>query len=469
MKGQSEVFDPRIDWQVAVDLPDGQSMQVPQAKIVGGGSSINGGTALRHTTADAMEWERLGNDAWDCETTARVYDSMEGDKLRGTKGPHPIVRAELDECGEIQQAFVKGAKDIGFEPVVDLNAKGSEGVGPSPVCRDGDRRISAANTFIDPIRHWDNLIILANTHVDQVLFDGNRVTGVSLDSEEVISATQAVVLCAGAIFTPAILQRSGIGPRDLLESLNIPVIANLPVGHHLSDHPCIPVVARPLPHAYRDTDYSLQMQARWSSNDHPGATDLQLICFSYLFAEGPDPRVQTLSRSIGGTGYGHLAGIGCNVNKPTSEGRVRIQSLDPHDLPSVTPNYLSTVHDQAAAREVVRMAFKVITSPSMQSFLSAPLGLTEDNVASDPKLDAYINSQYSTTYHFCCSCRMASRSNGGVVDQSGRVYGVERLSIADASVIPTVPACNTMWPTMLFAERIGRSLRDGVDVGRDKQ
>ena len=467
MAGQSQVFDRSVDWSLEVDVACGGRMVVPQAKVMGGGSSINGGTFLRNTAADAREWVALGNDAWDFESLTAVYEGLECDPLRGTHGPHPIARASLGEAGKIQAAFVDGATSRGLRRIPDLQVTGAEGVGPSPVCRRGSSRVSAADTFIDPIRHFPNFTILADSLVDRVLFQGDKAVTVLLANGRKIHATHEIILCAGAIFSPAVLQRSGIGPAELLGQHGIARLVDLPVGLSLSDHPCIPLVARPRRGAYKDTDYSLQMQARWSSSLHPGAVDLQMVCFSYLFAQPADPsmpRERQPQRNLGGTQTGHVVGIGCNINKPTSSGTVEIRSRDPNQMPTVRPNYLSTPHDRALAREVVRTAYAVLTSPAMQTVLTAPLGITPRAVADDVMLDGYIQAQYSTTYHFCGSCRMASREKGGVVDPSGRVYGVNGLRVADASILPTVPAVNTMASSMLVGERVGRSVRDGRNV-----
>ena len=462
MKGQSEVYDQRVDWNVRVELADGKSMHVPQAKLIGGGSSINGGTALRSTVNDSRAWMELGNDAWDFQSVEAVYQSLERDDVKRSVGPHPLARTRPEDAGKIQKAFLQGAVQHGLYWMNDLNVAGAEGSGASPVCREGDLRISAANTFIDPIRLQENLSILTDTAVDRVLFDVKKTSGVLLADGRVVEATQEVIICAGAVFSPAILQRSGVGPRSLLNSFGVPIIADLPVGEHLSDHPTIPVVARPKPGAYTEGDYSLQMQARWSSSLRPGSVDLQMVCFSYLFAEAPDPRVQ--QRSLGGTESGHVAGIGCNVNKPTSLGRVRIQSRDANIQPIIDPRYLETEIDRACARENVRLAYKIILSAPMQTMLGPPLGLDAGIISDNDRLDEWIGAQFSSTYHFCGSCRMAKLGYGGVVDQNARVYGVDGLRVCDASIIPTVPACNTMWPTMMFAERISRSIRDGKAV-----
>jgi choline dehydrogenase len=287
---------------------------------------------------------------------------------------------------------------------------------------------------------------------------------------DTIEASQEVIICAGAVFSPAILQRSGLGPARLLESLQIPLISDLPVGKNLSDHPCIPVVARPRSDAYQERDYSLQMQARWSSSERPGTLALQMVCFSYLFVSPSDPAGGgQRGPSLAGTASGQVAGIGCNLNKPTSTGTVAIRTRDALAYPTISPNYLQMDEDRRLSREVVRQAYRVITSPAMQSVLEEPLTLTRRIVEDDELLDGWIRTQLSSTYHFCGSCKMAPLENGGVVDQSGRVHGLLGLRVADASVLPTVPASNTMWTTMMFAERIGCSVRDGLDVKSSSQ
>lgn len=464
MKGQNNTYDETIDWNVRVDLPDGGAMNVAQAKLVGGGSSINGGTALRNTPHDSMEWMGLGNDSWGWESVQPVYAALEEDEVKGTKGLHPLTRIPFEDAGAIQKAFVQGSLQSGLDWVDDLNGTEAEGVGASPVCRRGDRRISTAVTFLSSTRQRKNFHLMTGCLVDRVLFTGNRATGVLLANGRRVSANAEVIVSAGALFSPAVLQRSGVGPSSLLSSIGVPVRQDLPVGEALADHCCIPVTARPKPGAYVDDDFSLQMQARLSSVTSPGFMDLQLVCFSYLYTTSAVH--SQAQRSLGGSETGHVAGIGCNVNKPTSSGVVRIISCNANDQPYIAPNYLSTASDRARAREAVRLANRVIQSEAMQTVLSPPFGLTTEIIASDDLLDDWIQSQYASTYHFTSTCRMAGREHGGVVDQSGRVYGIQSLRVADASVIPTIPAANTMWSTCMFAERIARSVRDGKPVER---
>ncbi|KAG4418108.1 hypothetical protein IFR04_008769 [Cadophora malorum] len=161
-----------------------------------------------------------------------------------------------------------------------------------------------------------------------------------------------------------------------------------------------------------------------------------------------------------------FAGIGCNLNKPTFPGTTLIESRDPNILPKVTLDYLGTAADRASARECVRKGYGLIQSAAMQSVLEAPFGLEDSIIASGDELDKFCRADITSNYHLSSSCRMATRDKGGVVDQSGRVYGTTGLRVCDASIIPTIPPSNNMWTTMMFAERIGRSVRDRQDVGQ---
>lgn len=472
MKGQTDQYYPQIDWNVQVQLCDSTQMSVPQAKVVGGGSSVNGGTALRSTPADSEEWVAAGNPAWSFDKVLPVYRSLEddpaGDTGPETRGLHVLTRARVDDLGKIQQAFVESSSNCGFDFVNNMNATSVEGVGFSPCCRKGNVRVSLANTFIDPVRARRNLSIMTDKIVNCIIFDGIRATGIEFPDGHRLCASREVILCAGAIFSPAILQRSGLGPQKELARMGIDCIADLSVGDNLSDHPCIPVMARPRPGAYDADDFSLQCTARWSSELRPHCVDLQLVCFSYLFTDANS--ALGTQRNLAANATGHVAGIGCNVNRPSSLGNVMIQSLDATDQPVVIPNYLQSRCDKAMARQAVRRGYEVIASPPMQSVLGLPIGIDREIINSNERLDQYIEKQVTSTYHFSGTCRMATRENGGVVDQSGGVYEVQCLRVADASVIPTVPASNTMWTTAMFAERIGSSIRDGRPVeGQDSK
>ncbi|EON62358.1 hypothetical protein W97_01580 [Coniosporium apollinis CBS 100218] len=237
-------------------------------------------------------------------------------------------------------------------------------------------------------------------------------TGVILADGTVIH-TPRVVVCEGAIMTPCILQRSGVGPRKLLDSLVIPIVADPPVGDNLGDHVSFPLLAQPKSHAYRDgDDFSPQTIARFSYKARPGIVDLQYTCFSYLNAGNPDPRVEQPRRSLAGgamEGVTHVAGIGAVLNKPLSTGNVSIGCKDPRALPIVNPDYLADQIDVLAAREMVKAGFKLLVSGEMQAVLGPPLNMDQETLGSEERLDAAFYKNMTSAYHFASTSMTAHR------------------------------------------------------------
>ena len=195
---------------------------------------------------------------------------------------------------------------------------------------------------------------------------------------------------------------------------------------------------------------------------------MQLLMFSYLNAR-PTGAQSKGGRGLAGLtseGIGHVAGIGCVLNKPHATGNVRILGPDPHQLPSVVPNYLDDQTDRAVIRELVRLGWSIISAEPLASLLHEPLGIDADTVTDDDSLDAAIETMVASSYHFVGTCRMGrSDDAAAVVDEQGRVHGCERLRVADASVIPTSPAANTMLPTLMVAERLAAAARDSGLAG----
>jgi choline dehydrogenase len=335
-------------------------------------------------------------------------------------------------------------------------------VGPLPISRNGNKRVSTAETHLDPVRWRPNLTVRAHATVDRLLLDGTRVTGVLLTDGTVIEGGR-VILTAGAIQDPAILQRSGIGPAEELERLGITPVVDLPVGDNLADHWAVPLLAAPAEGAWSPDFHAHQTLARRSSAVNPGSADIQYTMYSYLnLATGAGGDVNT--RGLAGLaveGLDHVAGVGCILQKPYSVGTVRITSTDPNALPAVDPNYMGDERDREVARECVRGGWEIVNTDPLAGLLGEIIGLDQEAVDSDELLDERIDSMTASGYHFAGSCRMAPRENGGVVDEEGRVYGIDNLRIADASVMPTIPSANTMLPTIMVAERLGQAARDG--------
>jgi len=244
--------------------------------------------------------------------------------------------------------------------------------------------------------------------------------------------------------------------------LGVPSRADLPgVGENLYDHFSLPLLARPREGTWEETDFSLQTVLRTSSSLQPGILDLQLLMFAYLNVRstGAD-KAKGIAGPVTG-GLEHVAGIGCVLNKPHSTGTVRARSLDPSELPLVAPNHLDHPTDRDATRELVRMGWELIRRPELSAVLEDPI-INDETIADDSALDAWIADTAASVYHFTGSCRMGrSDDPDAVVDEHGLVHGVERLRVADASVIPLSPAANTMLPTYMVAERIAAAARGG--------
>ena len=334
----------------------GAGISVPQAKLIGGGGAINGGIALRGALADYEEWVAFGNPRWSWDQVLPFFKKIEndaapGEDIHGHDGPIPISRATDEELAPLQAAFIESAQATGAPYVWDLNAPNAHGVGPVPQTRIGGRRVSTAESHLDPARNRPNLTVRGNSLVSRVLFDDWTV-GVELADGTVIDAGE-VIVSAGAILTPAILQRSGVGPAELIKSLGTDLVVDLPVGEILGDHFSIPLMAVPKPGVWDENQFSLQTAYRMSTRAQPDSLDGQLTMFTYLNARTTGEG----SRGIAGEATGdieNVAGIGCVLNKPRSLGTVRISTMDPAVLPDVDPNYLDDQVDREAIRELAR-------------------------------------------------------------------------------------------------------------------
>jgi choline dehydrogenase len=466
MRGHAPTFNAEHDWGLIAHSRGGAGISVPQAKLIGGGAAINGGIALRGALADYKEWVAFGNPRWSWDQVLPFFKKIEndaapGEDIHGHNGPIPINRATDEELAPLQAAFIESAQATGAPYVWDLNAPNAHGVGPVPQTRIGGRRISTAESHLDPARNRPNLTVRGNSLVSRVLFDGTRTVGVELADGTVIDAGE-VIVSAGAILTPAILQRSGVGPAELVSSLGTDLVVDLPVGENLGDHFSIPLMAVPKPGVWDENQFSLQTAYRMSTQAQPDSLDGQLTMFTYLNARTTGEG----SRGIAGEGTGdieNVAGIGCVLNKPRSLGTVRISTMDPAVLPDVDPNYLDAQVDREAIRELVRLGWNVFTAKPLADMLGAPLGMDAATINDDAALDAAIEEKAASGYHFTGTCLMAPAERGGVVDQEGRVHGIDGLRVIDASVIPTTPAANSMLTTYMVAERISTMILDEMN------
>ena len=453
----------------------------PTARCVGGGSSINGMGWIWGQRADFDEWEQLyGCRGWGWRNNMeRIHHAVETDPLHaGSKGPIQVTRTRENDWGTVSTAMRKAAQaELGFPWCEDLNAEGSTGVSPFPLNWDTSlrRRSSVNEVYLEPCRHRRNLTVRGNCVVHTLIFskdDPHRVVGVKAFrtsacvnaqpdkiSGQRYMATREVLLCAGPIFTPSILQRSGLGPRDLLERLNIPCRRDTPVGHFVQDHPVINgTIALKSPAAAAGSRHANAL-ARFSSGGP--FNDLYFVSVDAC----NDPRLD------GDKQTQHLGFVDVMLMKCCSRGRVEIVSKDnPLAPPRVSANMLSDPVDCARLRFGVR---KLATL--LQSAHFSDISATGDCAAdvrlgrkggegeykscdevlgmSNSDLDDWMKCNASDGIHVSCSVPM-----GIVVDANGKFSGLNGLRVCDASVMPTVVRANTHATTIC----IGHMMSDRI-------
>ena len=444
------------DWGYVAE-PDefGRSISLPRARLIGGCSSTNGCFALRGAPADYDGWARLGNAGWGFDDVLPFFRRLETDadfmdKWHGINGPLPIRRHPPTELNSVQLAFIDAAKSVGLPYVEDHNRPDALGVGPTPRnARDGVR-MSTALTYLATARGRPNLTIRGESVVDRILLRDGRATGVRLTNGEVVAADR-VVLAAGTYASPAILQRSGIGPAPLLAGLGIEVAVDLPgVGENLVDHP---LCAVDLPTNEIATGARFQAIATLRSQAAPpgGAHDL------HLFAAGP------FDVPIEFSPTGRVFGLVAGLVQPRSRGWLRLRSADPLDPPRIDVAHLRDADDMELMVEATLVARRISRTAPLAELIVGDELSPGPFVADDDThgIARSIRSRVASYHHPVGTCRMGTDpDDGAVVDPRGRVYGVEQLHVVDASVMPTIPSANTNLPTIMVAERISSWMRE---------
>jgi predicted dehydrogenase (TIGR03970 family) len=452
------------DWQyVAAPVP-GRSAPYSRGKVVGGTSAINAALAIRATPADFDEWAALGNPEWAWKRVLPFLQRLEDDHdyrddRHGAGGPIPVCRWLPHEWLPEQACFYSACRAAGFADLPDHNHPGGEGVGSLPMNRDGLQRVSTARAYLDPARHRPNLTILPHSLVDRVRLSGTRAAGVDLarDGERQTVHADRVVLSAGAINSPAILLRSGLGPADDLTALGIRPVVNLPgVGKRLWDHPSVPLWL--VPHS-SDADFStptFQVAARYTDHGQTDSSDMFLFMASCMDLTAEPALMAELGTPV-------ALSINPVLMKPRAAGRLTLASTDPREQPAIALNYMSHPEDLRRLMAGLRLAWAIAQEPEMTPTLSRVAGMDDSILASDSALAAYVMANVDS---FCPAAGTARMGDAGdaqsVVNQRCRVQGVDNLWVVDASVMPTVPSVPPNLTTIMIAERVADWLKQGV-------
>jgi choline dehydrogenase len=436
------------DWNFAAE-PDGmqRSITLPRARLVGGCSATNGAVWVRGWPTDYDGWAAAGNPGWTFDELLPVFCAAEADQdfrneWHGVNGPTPVERLQPDELDERTRAFVSAAIACGHKGIDDHNQPGALGVGPWPRNVRNGTRMSTALTYLAAARRRPNLEIRADTTVDGIELAHGRARGVRLTGGEVVEAG-TVVLAAGSYGSPAILLRSGIGPAAELRELDLPVAVDLPgVGANLADHPLVAVdLAAPPGRRGPALQVLLRMRSALAAPDD--APDLN------LFTSGPYDDAAIPS--------GAVFGIVVELMSPRSRGSVRLRSADPADPPRIDPAFLRHPDDLARVVDATRVARQISRTLPLADLLRGPEINPGEQIGDDDTdgLERSIRSRVSSCHHPVGTCAMGQDpATGAVVNARGAVHGIERLFVADASVMPTIPTANTNLPTIVVAERI---------------
>jgi len=443
------------DWGYTADEELDRGISVPRARFMGGCSATNACFAQRGAPQDYDGWVALGNPGWAFADVLDGFRRLESDadfadQWHGSDGPIPVRRHPRSELNAVQTAFLDGATAVGHPYVDDHNQPGVVGVGPSPrTVRDGIR-MSTAITYLAQARVRPNLTIQPDNTVASVECKGTRVTGIRLLDGTLIEADR-VVLAAGAYASPAILTRSGIGPGGELQRLAIRPVLELPgVGANLSDHALLSIElpTRPSQSPSRFGVHATLHSGPITDPDAP--PDLM------MFTAGPfdvDPE-----QIPGGAAFGIVVGL----MAPRSRGWVRLVSSDPNDPPRIHFGHLTDPEDLDAMLDGITEARRIALSEPVASIVtSTELSPGPDVPAGDRRaLASWALESVSTFHHPVGTCAMgAAPELGAVTDAHGSVHGIEGLTVADASVMPTVPTGTPNLPTVMVAEHIARWLR----------
>ena len=449
------------DWNFVARATDqAPPMAVPRGKLTGGSSAVNAQIFLRGLPDDYDSWAALGNDKWSYSQLLPYFRKVETDvdfrnALHGTDGPIIVRRFPREEWNPDQLAFYRASRAAGYPDCPDHNDPDSTGVGATPFNNPGRIRWSTAIGYLSRARRRTNLTIMAGCRAHRVLFEGKRAAGVEVERAGGVSTHRGreLVLCAGAIGSPQLLLLSGIGPADRLNGLGIPVVQDLPgVGGNLRDHPGNWVTWRAREGFSLDGDAPmLQIQLQYTAGSSRKRNDMII-----------HPASHTHQSSFRGYDPHKAPGITFVTILALAEGsgELRLESADPHVPPRLDYNYGRERFDRERLREAVHICLELAGREGLREIVGERVAPSDDDLWSDESLGEWIMRNVTTRHHISCTARMGPSSDPmAVVDQHGVVHGVERLRVADASIMPDCIRANTNATVMVIAERVADFMR----------
>jgi choline dehydrogenase len=471
----SKLYKTAVDWNYSTEPEphlNGRQLYWPRGKMLGGSSSINAMIYIRGNALDYDRWESLGNPGWGFAEVLPYFKKSENQE-RGSSAYHgtggPLNIADLRYVNPLTRAFLSAAGELGIPSNPDFNAQVQDGAGLNQVTQKNGKRHSAADAYLRPGLHRENLSVVTGAHVSRLLIERGRAVGVAYLRNGVMGEARAdreVILSGGTINSPQVLLLSGIGPADELAKAGVPTLHDLPgVGKNLQDHVMVStgyLSTKPVSLASAESllnflRYFLFKRGPLVSNVAEAGIflrttaglaepDLQLLFGpAYYVNHGLSPRPE------------HCFGFGPTLITPESRGEICLRSANALEPPSIRANYLSTDADMRVIVHGVRLSRRLAHSKAFAAYTGDELhpGV---NVKSDAEISEFIRNEAETLYHPVGTCKMGNDSMA-VVDARLRVRGIERLRVVDASVMPRIIAGNTNAPTIMIAEKAADMIR----------
>jgi choline dehydrogenase len=471
------IGNPRSDWMFETESEaglNGRSLKYPRGKVVGGSSAINAMISMRGQASDYDHWRQLGLIGWGWDDVRPVFKRLD-DHFMGESEHHGIGgewRVELPGVRwDVLDSVAKAAVEMGIPMTPDFNTGDNTGVGYFHVNQKRGFRWSSARGFLKPVLHRDNLRLETGVLVERVLFDGQRAMGVRYGQHGrtvEVRAKGEVILSAGSIGSPEILQRSGVGPAEWLREFGITTVANRPgVGRNLQDHLQQRVVyrvhdAKTLNETYHSLIGRALMGLEYALFRRGPLTmaPSQLGIFTILSPDFDRANIQFHVQPLSLDRFGDplhrfpaITVSACNL-RPTSRGTVRLRSADPLAKPVIAPNYLSTDEDRRVAADAIRVTRRLMKQEALRRFRPEeyiPGPSIDDSEAALAQAAGDIGT---TIFHPVGTAKMGLENDPlAVVDQHLRVIGLDGLRVIDASVMPTITSGNTNTPTIMIADK----------------
>ena len=448
-----------------------REMHCPRGKVLGGSSSINGMVYVRGHAKDFDEWEAHGAEGWNYQACLPYFQKAEtwykgNDAYRGGNGELGVNNGN-EMKNPLYTAFIKAGEQAGYDITSDYNGKQQEGFGPMHMTVKDGVRSSASREYLDPVKSRKNLTIVTGALVTKVVLEDKVAKGVEYvvnGKTETAATSNEVILSAGSIGSPHILQLSGIGDKDILEKAGVDVKHHLPgVGQNLQDHLEFYFQYKCKQPITLNRKLGLISKgligARWLLNRSGlGATNHFESCAfirSKADVQWPDIQYHFLPAAIRYDGKSAFDGDGFQVhvghNKPKSRGSVTLQSANPTVPPKILFNYLQHPDDIEGFRACVRLTREIIAQSAFDDFRDGEIQPGE-HIQTDEEIDAFVREAVESAYHPSCSCKMGE-DELAVVDSQTNVHGIEGLRVVDSSIFPTIPNGNLNAPTIMVAEK----------------